>query len=155
MLLTGKNSAANVTGYTLVEMLVVLTIFGMVAGSISFVVINKQETLQSKGREVVQHMQLTQLRAVREGQSYQVRFDLESNSIDFPDQVINLPQDYSLTVRTSRDQLLDNHVAGMSFHADASSSGGYVLLESAQERFEIDVVWISGKVLSKMTRKEI
>ena len=140
-------------GFTLIEVLVVLTLISMVAGSISFVVLQQGDDLKSLSKEIVQSIRLTQLRAIREDRSYQIEFDLENNSIDFPDKVINLPKSFFMTVKTASNQIIDEQLVGMTFYPDASSTGGGILLESDEELYEIKVVWISGKIQSHYSSK--
>ena len=136
----------RVQGFTLVELLVVLTLMALVAGSISFVVMQKGDDLQSLSNDIVLSMRLTQLRAIREGRPYQIEIDLENNSIEFFEKIINLPDTYFLTVKTASNQVIDEQTVGMTFYPDASSTGGSILLESDTEMFEINVIWITGKI---------
>jgi prepilin-type N-terminal cleavage/methylation domain-containing protein len=53
-------------GFTLVEVLVVLTIVALVVSSISYVVFNGNNDLQSVSREIVQSIKLVQQRSIRE-----------------------------------------------------------------------------------------
>ncbi len=141
----------RVQGFTLVELLVVLTLMALVAGSISFVVMQKGDDLQSLSNDIVLSMRLTQLRAIREGRPYQIEIDLENNSIEFFEKIINLPDTYFLTVKTASNQVIDEQTVGMTFYPDASSTGGSILLESDTEMFEINVIWITGKINTRFS----
>ena len=141
----------RVQGFTLVELLVVLTLMALVAGSISFVVMQKGDDLQSLSNDIVLSMRLTQLRAIREGRPYQIEIDLENNSIEFFEKIINLPDTYFLTVKTASNLVIDEQTVGMTFYPDASSTGGSILLESDTEMFEINVIWITGKINTRFS----
>lgn len=155
--MTGISITGNVKqgsqGFTLVEVLVVLTLISLIAGSISYVVLKDKDNLQSLSKEVVQSMRLTQLHAIREDKPYQIEIDLQQNSIEFFDKIITLPDSFFITVKTSSDQLIDNDRAGITFYPDASSTGGSLILESETEMYEIHVTWISGKITSHYKRK--
>ncbi len=142
-------------GFTLVEVLVVITLMAIVAGSISFVALRQSDDLLSLSRDIVSSMKMTQLRAIREDRPLQIEIDLENNSIEFTEKIITLPESFFITVKTASDQLIDDQLIGMTFYPDASSSGGSILLESETELFEINVIWISGKISTKFTGKKV
>ena len=141
------------TGFTLVEVLVVLTIISLVVGSISYVVFNNSSNLKTVSREIIQSIRLTQQSAIRDDRAYQIEIDLNSNSVSFLDRQVSIPKSFSLTVKTAQSQVIEDRVVGMTFYPDASSTGGSIVLESDEEIYEIVVVWISGKILSNFINK--
>lgn len=149
----GKTSLSPLKGFTLVELLVVLTIVSVLVSSISYVVSNRNESLKTITSNIVHNLRMIQQQAIRSDQPYQVEIDLGNNRIDFFDESIELPGEISMTVRTSEDQLIDDAIAGMTFYPDASSSGGVIILESEKEVFEISVIWISGKIETRHQNK--
>jgi len=156
--LTGSNNPFSPPGnlqkgFSLVELLVVLVIMAVLVGSISVVVLNQQETLQTQSRKIVQNMRLTQQRSIRDDSPYQIEIDLSTNSFQFYDEVIELPDTVSIAVRTAENQLIDDERVGMTFYPDFSSSGGVVTLESEEALFEISVTWISGKIVTRHHEK--
>lgn len=158
ILKTGLNKAVNPLnylqkGFSLLELLVVLVIMSVLVGSISFVVLNKKQTLLTQSGKIVQNMRLTQQLAMRNELPYQIEIDVSNNSFSFENEVIELPDAVSLTVRSSENQLIENERVGITFYPDASSSGGVVTLESDQEIFEISVTWISGKIVTRHHEK--
>lgn len=140
-------------GFSLVELLVVLVLMSLVAASISLVVLNRGDDLKSLANEVTQAMRLTQMRAMREGHSIQIELDLKSNRITFPDKIIDLPGEFHLTVKTTADQVIEEDLVGMTFFPDASSTGGYIQMESDEEIYEIMVIWMTGKIRVRQTSK--
>jgi general secretion pathway protein H len=140
-------------GFTLVEVLVVLTIVSLIVSSISYVVFNRNDDLQSVSRELVQSIKLIQQRSLREDRPYQIEIDLNDNVVSFPDSDVVIPKKFSVTVKTAASQVIEDKLVGMTFYPDASSTGGSILLESDKEEYEIVVVWISGKILTKYTQK--
>lgn len=140
-------------GFTLIEVLVVLTIVSVVVGSISFVAYGKTDDLRSVSQQVVQSIRLTQQRAIRDDRAYQIEIDLNTNSIDFTENTVAIPKAYTITVKTAASQVIEDKLVGMTFYPDASSTGGSILIESENESFEIVVVWISGKIATTYTSK--
>jgi len=144
---TGNSRSKSSIGFSLIELLVVLTIVSVLVSSISYVVIDRRQTLKTVSQEIVQNLRRVRQQSIRDDRPYQVKIDLASNTIRFIDDKIELAADVSVTVRTAQHQLIDSDVAGMTFYPDASASGGDITLETDTEIFEISVVWISGKVL--------
>ena len=136
-------------GFSLVELLVVLTIMSILVGSISFLMFNREETLKVLTSKIVQNMRLVQQRAVRENKSYQIEIDFSNNSFYFIDEVIKLSKDTSITIRTAENQQIEKDLVAVTFYADSSTSGGVLTLETDAEVFEITMTWISGKISTK------
>ncbi len=137
------------SGFTLVEVLVVLTIVALVVSSITYVVFKDKEDIQSLSQMVVQSIKLTQQRAIRDDRAYQIQINLDENSIDFEENSVHFPKDISITVKTAASQVIEDSVVGMTFYPDASSTGGSITLENDKETYEILVVWISGKLITR------
>ncbi len=142
-------------GFSLVELLVVLTIMSILAGSISYLMINQGESLKSITTDIVQNIRRVQQRAIREERPYQIEINLGDNTLYFIDEVVELSQDVSITVRTAESQIIESEIAGMTFYPDASSTGGVITLESDEEIYDISVIWISGKVSTRFKNKSI
>jgi len=94
-------------------------------------------------------MQLVQQRAIREDQPVQIEINFSQNSFKFIEEVITLPEDVSITVRTAENQLIEDDLVGLTFYPDFSATGGVILIESEKESYEIIINWISGKITSK------
>jgi general secretion pathway protein H len=98
---------------------------------------------------VVRQLRIAQQQAIRNDRPVQVEISVADNAFRLADEVIQLPVDIALTVRTAEDQLIDSGTVGMSFYPDASASGGRILLESETETFEIEIVWITGMIATQ------
>ncbi len=143
---TGQDNTRFCSGFSLVELLVVLTIISILVSSISFVVINKQDNLNSTVTHIIQQLRLIQQQAIRDDQPYQVEINLGDNQISFVDDFVELSEEVAITVRTAENQIINDQVVGVTFFPDGSSSGGTITLESGNDLFEISIVWISGKI---------
>ncbi len=104
---TGKSNLYLLKGFTLIELLVVLTIVSVLVSSISYVVLNRKDTLKTITSNIVHNLRMVQQQSIRSDQPYQVEIDLGNNRIDFFDESIELPGEVSVTVRTSEDQLIE------------------------------------------------
>ena len=142
-------------GFSLVELLVVLTIASILVSSFSYVMLKKEDSLKAITANIVHNLRLVQQHSIRKSRQYQVEIDLGQNTVHFLNESIELPGDVSLTVKTSENQIIESDVIGMTFYPDASSSGGVITLESDKELFEISVIWISGKIATRYESKSI
>lgn len=143
---TGSKRPGLVPGFSLVELLVVLTIMSVLASSITYLMLNRQETFKMVVGDIVQKMRQMRQLSIRNDRPYQIQIDLGNNVLRFNEDLIELAEDIYVTVRTAQDQVIDDDIAGMTFYPDASSSGGVITLENEQEIYEISVIWISGKI---------
>lgn len=137
------------SGFTLVEVLVVLTIVSLVVGSITYVAFNTRQDVQSVSRQIVESIKLIQQRSIRDDRPYQIEINIAENAISFQDSQVEIPKNISLTVKTAASQVIEEDIVGMTFYPDASSTGGAIVLESGDELYEITVVWISGKIMTR------
>jgi type II secretion system protein H len=147
---TGSKRPGLVPGFSLVELLVVLTIMSVLASSITYLMLNRQETFKMVVGDIVQKMRQMRQLSIRNDRPYQIQIDLGNNVLRFNEDLIELAEDIYVTVRTAQDQVIDDDIAGMTFYPDASSSGGVITLENEQEIYEISVIWISGKIQMRL-----
>ena len=143
---TGSNNRHRQAGMTLIEVLVVLVIMTLIISSISYIAFRKTASVKDLTMQIAQNLRLSRQQAIRLGQPQRIVIDLAQNTFEFPETIIQLPEQVSITVKTAEQQLINQESVGMLFYPDASSSGGQILLESAKQSFKILVVWISGKV---------
>ncbi len=134
-------------GFTLVELLVALTIMMVLVGSVSFSMVKRKPTLKDVSQQVAQQLRLAQQRALHDRREFRIEINLATNTFELVDKTIVLPEDVAITVKTAEDQVIDADSVGMTFFPDASSSGGAIQIESEIESFEIRVAWTTGKVL--------
>ncbi len=133
-------------GFSLVELLVVLTIMSVLVGSISYVILQKEDTFKKVTQKIVQNLKLAQQRSIREQKVLQVEIDFAKNTFYFIDNAITLPKDTFITVKTAENQLLEKELVAITFYPDSSMSGGTITIETDQEVFNISMIWISGKI---------
>jgi len=143
---TGRDNPKLGNGFSLIELLVALAITSILISAISYVVFDREQSLKAISTAIVQNIRLVQQRAIREDRTYKIELNLAENAIYFIDDVVELSNDVSLTVRTAENQIIDRETVGITFFPDFSSSGGLITLESKEEIFQIAVNWISGKI---------
>lgn len=151
---TGRNNPNFSCGFSLIELLLVLTIASVIVTSISLISWQNKDNLKSLSQQISNQLRLAQHTAMRNEQPYQVEFNLEENKLFFINESLELPEDISMTVRTAANQVISDETVGMTFYPDASSSGGIIMIENDQQAYEISVIWISGKIMTRQILKE-
>jgi general secretion pathway protein H len=123
------------SGFTLIEMIVVLAILGMVAGLVLVRTPWHSSSVDTEAalRSLTNTLRLAQSRAVVEDRDVMV--DLAANGF----YVDRGP----MTVLPAGEELKPMHLV---FTADGGSTGATILFSAGESRFLIDVNWLTGRV---------
>jgi general secretion pathway protein H len=137
------------TGYTLVELLVVLLIMmGVLALAPPLFDRGLSTTeLRSVAREMMAAMRGAHSTAVSSRSPVAFTLDLEHHryQVDHRRQV-SLPESLQLELLTGQSELRGQGVGAITFYSDGSASGGEVTLLAEARQIRLDVDWISGRV---------
>lgn len=142
-------------GFTLLEMLVVLTILAAIAASVAGYGATLPRQHEDGVRELVSTLRLARAEAVRTGTPQTVAFDPETlryglNALQesLPTTRLpttRLPAESQLRIRSIREARLGEHPA-IRFFADGSSTGGEITITSGAKVSAFEVRWITGQV---------
>ena len=142
--------AETARGFTLLEMLVVLTIVGLLLASVHGGLVDTipSQRLHKDASDIAGALEKTRDDAVTEGMAVDVVFDLRQGRYWPPPngEAVALPPGTSLDLKDIPRTLLQDHMARIEFLSDGSSSGGEVVLSRGAKRFEIEVDWLTGQV---------
>jgi general secretion pathway protein H len=136
-------------GFTLLELIVVLTVVGLVMafgfpsffGSGSALDTRREITLLAN--ELRQARRAAMTSAAGAGVEFDMAHRLVRNGGGAPR---GLPPGLSISVTTARSQLRGDHAAGVWFFPDGSSSGGRVSIADGRHTYWIDIDWVTGRV---------
>ena len=155
MTLRPKNRSGRLgggtAGFTLIEVLVVLTILGLVLGI--FVSRGPQRSpaleLRSAAQAISGALRLARGRSIAGNAVVGVTFDLARLTwrLDGAAPVI-LPLGTTMTVTTTADNASATRLAAIRFSPDGSSSGGRVALVNRGRRIDVGVEWLTGRGLA-------
>jgi general secretion pathway protein H len=141
-------------GFSLIEMLVVITILAL-AGSIAMAKLHNPPNrikIEAAGRNVAAIMRLAHARAVAGNRQAVVMVDVASRFISFEKSTrFELPDAISLKLTVARPERLGESVAGIRFFPDGTSTGGDIDISSGQDVAHIAVNWLTGAVTLKMS----
>lgn len=148
-LVAGSNadSARSIAGFTLIEMLVVLTI---VALALTLVVPAVSKSTQVSMYDVVRDMQISlrqaRAEAVMSQQSGLFWVDTQNhNYLDYKGKIKSFPTEINIRTSVATTEV-DGTKAGVRFFPDGSSSGGHLALSSAEGNARIEIDWLTGRV---------
>ncbi len=140
----------SVAGFTLVELLVVLTIVALV----SAVALPRLATAGAGARvraaasALAAGLREARADALTFGRDTTVTLDLESGRMASAHGVrdLDLPAGAQLHMLTVRNETVTSTVGRIRFHGDGTSTGGAVRLEGVGEPIVIRVDWLSGRI---------
>lgn len=137
-------------GFTLLELLVVLSIMalGFAAISINLSSGNDTLTLKSAARDIASALRYARGQALISHQEATVAIDLSDNSytVSGRDKTYEIPEAIDISVVTAQDELAGEGVASLRFFPDGSSIGGRITLEKGNVAWQIDVNWLTGQI---------
>jgi len=140
---------ARQSGFTLLEMIVVLSIMGllMAIAAPSFSGFARRMELRRSVTLLETDFKAARSHAMTTTTGAGVLFDLQRRQVrgvEGPAQT--LPRGMALTVQTARSQVAGAHAGAVWFYPDGSSTGGRVTVADGRQRYWIDIDWITGRV---------
>lgn len=136
-------------GFTLIEMIVVIAILGlvMVLVIIHGTPVSPATHARAAAESLADALRTARSEAVMSNRSVDVTIDLSHGSYRrgaLP--VENLPNDLSLALLTSRDELVSDTIGHIRFNRDGSSSGGRITVAGQNRIWWVGIDWLSGRV---------
>ncbi|SED99985.1 type II secretion system protein H (GspH) [Rhizobiales bacterium GAS191] len=136
-------------GFTLLEMMIVLSIVALVFASTGFVLsdLRVRRTLAQLEAQVDEALYLARADALRSGLPYRVVFSADRLSIQGPREVWAkpIPRGVEFAVTAARETSRDQEAA-IAFFGDGASSGGRITLRQGDHQFSRSVSWLTGAI---------
>lgn len=140
----------NARGFTLLEMLIVLTLMGLLVAIVIPMFGNGVSTteLKSDARAVAAGLRQARGQAIAQRGEAVLMLDLGAHSFSVPPdpRVHKLAQQLELKLFTAQSDLVNDNVGAIRFFADGGSNGGRITLASGERKFNVDVDWLTGRV---------
>lgn len=147
---TKHGAAKRDQGFTLLEMLVVLSIIAAVTAVMLTVSRPDPQNLavHTDARAVAARLRSARLDALRENRDVRFGLDVEQRIffVGEPLEAERLKSDAEVSVFAARREITAGGVAYVVFFADGSSTGGSVSLTAPDFAVEVSVDWMSGSV---------
>lgn len=133
-------------GFTLLEMLVVITIVVMLAATLPTLRFGTGQSHEEAVREILSTLRQARADAIRNAETIPVVFDLRERRFGMPGQEKELAASINLTLRTARETRTARGEQSIVFFPDGSASGGTIRVERGQEISTINVRWLTGVI---------
>ncbi len=136
-------------GFTLVEVLVVLVMFAVIAGAVAFNMSGSLKATKIRGasKELVAALRYTRSQAVVKHQEQRLLIDVENKSYQAPGkEKVTFPEGMELKVFAAESEVPSENQAGFRFFSDGSSTGGRVTLIYDERFWRINVAWLTGEI---------
>lgn len=142
------SSGRPTSGFTLVELLVVMVIAALILGLVGTSIsrnISGAEMRNAAGK-LTASLRYTRTRAILDKEETVFTVDTENRSYKAPkrDEVI-LPEGMKVALTTARSELTSENVGGIRFYPDGGSTGGFVELNANGRIYRINVAWMTGE----------
>ncbi|HEY2864993.1 MAG TPA: GspH/FimT family pseudopilin [Casimicrobiaceae bacterium] len=137
-------------GFTLLEMLIVLTLMGLLVAVVvpMFGEGVSNTELKSDARAVAAGLRQARGQAIAQRGDAALVLDLGAHSFSVPPdpRVHKLAQRLELKLFTAQSDLVNENVGAIRFFADGGSNGGRITLASGERKLNVDVDWLTGRV---------
>jgi general secretion pathway protein H len=138
-------------GVTLLELLIVLAIMAIVAALVVPMLGGGVSTgeLKSAAREVAAGLRFARSEALASRRETGVVLDLERRTfkIERDTRTHALPPRIELKLFTAQRDLVSETVGAIRFFPDGGSNGGRVTLAAGERKYDVDVDWLTGRVV--------
>ncbi len=147
-------NGTRIRGFTLLEILVVLSLAALLLAIVTPVVTNMLPGVQYRGaaQELAAALRYSRNRAIVSGQSSRVSIDLDNKQyqVSGREKRSSLPQTVRVDVVVAESEVEQGaaRLASIRFFPDGSSTGGLVKLAHEGSMYTIAVDWLTGQVRS-------
>jgi len=135
--------AKNSTGFTVVELLVVLGIIGMVLAATISARPNTASSVAATARTLAATLQLARARAMSSNVETVVRIDTQKREFGTVNAMHALPKGMAVAVTVAETER-NGDSGGVRFYTDGQSSGGDIVLTLNGCDWHVEVNWLTG-----------
>lgn len=141
-------SAGNNSGFTLVELLVVLAVLALAVVPPSLTGAIDSARFKSTQRDLVSALRYARSQAINSRQAASVDINVKQGTMQVAgrQRTLSIPDDVALTLVTAQRERLSAHEGAIRFYPDGSSTGGQVRFRQKDRVWSIDVEWLTGRV---------
>jgi general secretion pathway protein H len=142
-------AAGRVRGFTLLEMLVVILLIGIAAAAVAVSVSQglASARVRAASVELAAALRATRAQAIVKGKEQ--TFDLDTRAASYQaagGKPVTLPRGMRLSITSAREDRKDDHTGRIRFFPDGSSTGGHIVLQRGERRWQVNVAWLTGAV---------
>ena len=136
------------TGFTLVELLVVMVIIALVMGLVATSISRSISGAESRvaARKLVVALRYTRTQAILKKTETVFMVDTEARTYQASGKSpVKFPEGMDVVLTTARSELTSEAAGGIRFFPDGGSTGGHVELIVNGREYRVDVAWLTGE----------
>ncbi|MEO8459123.1 MAG: GspH/FimT family pseudopilin [Dokdonella sp.] len=144
-----SSAKARTAGFSLIEMIAVITLIAIILTvvSLSFSKSLDNAKIRAASRDLVAALRYTRGQAIVKGKQQVLQIDLERNTYQAPGKgVVEMPKKMVLQLTTAAEEQSGEHVGGIRFFGDGSSTGGHISVLMGEREWRINVGWLTGEI---------
>jgi general secretion pathway protein H len=138
------------SGFTLLELLVVLGILTLVLAIVPPLLPNviSSTKIKTATRDIAASLKIARSQAINQQRESRLTLNVKDKLIYLGEQKkrLELPEDTELLLVTASAEQQSEDEGSILFFPDGSSTGGRIEIAYDQDRFLIDVNWLTGKI---------
>ena len=136
-------------GFTLLEMMAVLMLMGLVAGSVAFSLGSNLKGVKTRAavRDLTAAMRYTRGQAIVKHEQRSLEIDVDARTYQAPGRaLVSLPDGLDMKLLTAASEQTGDGKGLIRFFPDGSSSGGRVTLTRDRHEWRVEIAWLTGEV---------
>ncbi len=144
-----KLSAQKQTGFTLIEVIVVMVMIAVLAGMVASGMTDSlgKAKIRAVSKNLVSAMRYTRGQAIVKHEQKTITFNVEDKTYQAPrKKVVHIPDEIDINVYTADSEVADETTGSIRFFSDGSSTGGWVKLTHKNKIWKINVNWLTGEI---------
>jgi general secretion pathway protein H len=141
--------AQRASGFTLLEMLAVILLIGIAAAAVTVSVSQglASARVRAASVELAAALRATRAQAIVKGKEQTFALDIKSASYQAAGgKQVALPKGMRLSITSAREDRKNDHTGRIRFFPDGSSTGGHIVLQRGERRWQVNVAWLTGAV---------
>lgn len=144
-----RTSPRFAKGFSLLEIIVVVGLIALVMTFAAYT-LNSQlpgQQLRSSAKELAAELRFTKSQAMVTGQAQSFLINAKTREWSGPKNHSGvLPKSIEIIATTAKREQPEDGVAAIRFFPDGAATGGRILLQHDQAKWQIDVKWLTGEV---------
>lgn len=143
------------TGFSLVELLVVLVIIGLLFGLVGGSIYRNLDGVKMRrtGKAVVNSLRYARAQAIVTREEQFLEVDIEARTYTRPGrEPEEVPEGVDITLRTASMDILSDTRGRIRFYPDGSSTGGTITLMVESRVWRVNVAWLTGEIVLETER---